>query len=258
MERIGRLFFAMALAAFGIQQFFYGDFIPGRAPAFPAELPGRLAWAYASGAIFVICGLAIAADIKGRVAGITAGMMIFAWALLRHLPLAAADPNGITITFAGKALALFGGALAVSGSFTGIKNRIPDHSGNSQAGSLLLWTGRICLGAFLLIGGVEHFIYPQFVATLVPVWIPGAAFWTYFAGVALIAGGLGMLIPPTARLAAFLSGLMIFLWVILLHIPRAVMAADAAASRNEWTAVFEALAMSGIAFVISATLAKPR
>jgi hypothetical protein len=44
---------------------------------------------------------------------------------------------------------------------------------------------------------------------------------------------------------------MIFLWVLMLHLPRAVAAADAASRRNEWTAVFEALAISGIAFVVA-------
>ncbi len=66
---------------------------------------------------------------------------------------------------------------------------------------------------------------------------------------ALISRGAGLLLLQTARLAAALSGLMIFLWVVLLHIPRAL-AAAAAQSRNEWTSVFEALAISGIAFVL--------
>jgi hypothetical protein len=66
-----------------------------------------------------------------------------------------------------------------------------------------------------------------------------------------------LLLPQTARLAAALSGLMIFLWVVLLHIPRAL-AAVAAQSRNEWTAVFEALAISGIAFVLAGSLSNVR
>jgi uncharacterized membrane protein YphA (DoxX/SURF4 family) len=100
---------------------------------------------------------------------------------------------------------------------------------------------------------LQHFIYADFVATLVPAWIPGHYFWTYFAGIALIAGGAGLIIPQTARLAATLTGLMIFLWVVLLHIPRAL-AAVGPQIRNEWTAVFEALFFSGIAFVLAASL----
>jgi hypothetical protein len=41
---------------------------------------------------------------------------------------------------------------------------------------------------------------------------------------------------------------MVFTWVLVLHIPRAISMND----RNEWTAVLEALAFSGIAFALVA------
>ena len=105
------------------------------------------------------------------------------------------------------------------------------------------------LTPFLIIAGIQHFIYPQFVAMLVPAWVPPSRmFWTYLAGAALIAGGTGIVLPRTMRLAALLMGTMIFLWVPLLHVPRAL--ADLHGS-NETTAVFEAPAMSGIALMIS-------
>jgi len=67
--------------------------------------------------------------------------------------------------------------------------------------------GRVCLGVFLVITGIQHYLFTEFVASLIPAWFPGnAVFWTYLAGVALIAGGLGLWIPQTARLAAFLVG----------------------------------------------------
>jgi uncharacterized membrane protein YphA (DoxX/SURF4 family) len=84
--------------------------------------------------------------------------------------------------------------------------------------------------------------------TLVPTWIPGAVFWTYFAAVALIAGGIGIIVPRTARLAATLVGGMIFIWLLVLHIPRGFTINN----QNEWTAVIEALAMSAIAFSLIA------
>jgi hypothetical protein len=43
---------------------------------------------------------------------------------------------------------------------------------------------------------------------------------------------------------------MLFLWVILLHIPRAI-ADPHSGNGNEWTSVFQALAFSGIAFILS-------
>jgi hypothetical protein len=44
---------------------------------------------------------------------------------------------------------------------------------------------------------------------------------------------------------------MIFLWVLMLHIPRAI--ADPYTNvGNEWASVFEALAFSGMAFMLTA------
>ena len=235
LARLGRIFFGVSLIAFGIQHFLWGDFVAGRAPAWPASIPGRLVWAAVSGAVLILCGAAIVAGKKLRAAGVTVAAMIFLWAVLRHLPLAAADRiYGGAWTNLGKALALTGGGLAVAG-----------------LSSRWTYVARGCLGAFLISSGIQHFLFVPFVMSLVPTWIPGARFWTYFAGVALIAGGAGIIVPLTTRLAAALSGLMIFLWFVMLHIPRAL-AAPAAQSRNEWTAVFEALAMSGIAFVLAA------
>jgi uncharacterized membrane protein len=238
---VGRAFFAIGLIAFAIEQLLFGDFIPGRAPEWPAGLPGRLAWAYGTGAVFLASGIAMLLGRRAREAGVVAGALIFAWALLRHIPLALADTiYGGAWTNLGKALAFFGGAFAVGGAVAPEK-------------PAFLHLGRGALGAFLVSSGVQHFLFVPFVASLVPAFVPGPVFWTYFAGVALIAGGLGLVVPPTRRWAGVLTGLMIFLWVLMLHLPRALAAADAAAARNEWTAVFEALTCSGIALVLAGT-----
>jgi uncharacterized membrane protein len=247
---LGRVFFAIALIAWGFQQFLWGDFVPGRAPEWPAALPGRLAWAYLSGAVMMLATLqkqTANADAAlnpllrfARMAAITVGTMIFLWAFTRQVPVAVADTwFGGEWTRLGKALTFFGGAFAIAGSW-------PPHN------RMFIYLGRLCLGLFMILCGIQHFIWVEFVNTLVPTWVPpNAPFWTYFAGVALIAGGAGLIVPTTARLAGLMSGLMVFLWVLMLHIPRAVAAADAGSSRNEWTAVFEALAVSGLAFVLT-------
>jgi uncharacterized membrane protein len=105
------------------------------------------------------------------------------------------------------------------------------------------------LAVFLVVCGLEHFAYTDLVATLIPSWIPLHTFWTYFAGVALIAGGTGMLVPPTARVAATLSALMIALWIPLVHIPLAITSARHA---FEAAGAFEPLGMSGVALLVVA------
>ena len=245
---VGRTFFALALIGLGIEHFVFREFVTGRAPAWPESVPGGLVWIGVTGAVFVLAGSAILFGKAARPAALVAAGLIFGWALLRHVPVVAADSFlSAAWTQAGKALTFVGGALAVAATFpkTGSGRRTA-LSKVVNPGSEAIVAGRICLGLFLILTGVQHFLFTGFVASLIPAWFPGkAVFWTYFAGVALIAGGVGLLVPPTARPAALLSGLMVFSWFWIVHVPRAFLGV------SDGIAVFEALAVSGIALVLA-------
>ena len=58
----------------------------------------------------------------------------------------------------------------------------------------LIPAGKCFFAITMIVFGYSHFVYPEFVATLVPNWIPGHLFWTYFAGVALMLSGLAILL----------------------------------------------------------------
>jgi uncharacterized membrane protein len=247
---VGRTFFAVALIGLGIEHFVFKDFVTGRAPPWPEAMPGGLLWTYLTGVAFVILGAAILSGRHVRVAGILTALLI-STALLRHIPVVVADSFlSSAWTRAGKALTLTGGALAVAATVQKLdvgrdvrlrKSASLDHQ--------FVLAARICLGLFLIITGIQHFMYTEFVASLIPSWFPGdAVVWTYFAGVALIAGGIGLFVPRTARLAALLSGSMVFSWFWIVHIPRTVV------SVSDGIAVFEALAVSGIGFVLAGYL----
>jgi len=250
LTALGRFFFAIPIVAFGVQQIVYLDFVTRVFPK-DAWIPGHSILACVFGALLVAGGAAIMIEISARLAALLLGAVVLGSFVLLYLPLLVTNsPNGGLWTSAGKALALSGGAFLVAGSLPE-KFGAPTRSLTTVAEALekFIPLGRFFLGAFLILCGIEHFIYVEFVARMVPSWIPGHVFWTYFAGVALIAGGAGINLPVTSRLAGGLTGLMIFLWVLLVHIPRA--AADLRDS-NETTAVFEALAFSGVAFLIAA------
>ncbi|MES0488746.1 MAG: DoxX family protein [Leptospirales bacterium] len=81
-------------------------------------------------------------------------------------------------------------------------------------------TGRVANIMFalpMLVFGAGHFMAAKGMAAMVP--LPGGIFWVYLTGVALIAGGLGIIINKMARLAAFLLGVMIFIFAFSLHLP---------------------------------------
>jgi uncharacterized membrane protein YphA (DoxX/SURF4 family) len=108
--------------------------------------------------------------------------------------------------------------------------------------------GRFFFAIPMIVFGIQHFMYAQFVAELVPSWIPGALFWTYFSGVALFCSGLGIFLNLMTRLAAGLLGSMIFIWIIVLHIPRVFLYPE---NHNEFINVFDACLICGGALTLS-------
>lgn len=243
----GRTFFAAGLIGLGVEHFIFQEFVTGRAPPWPEGVPGGTVWAYVTGVAFIVLGLSFLSGRGVRPAAMVTAALIFTWAFVRLIPVAAADSVlGGTWTMAGKALTFTGGALAIAGTRPAGADRGTRLSRFMNLRRELIVFGAICLGLFMVMTGIQHFIFTEFVASLIPAWFPGnAVFWTYFAAVALIAGGIGLNVPPTARLAAYLSGWMIFSWFWIVHLPRTL------ASASDGMAVFEALAFSGIAFVLA-------
>lgn len=248
----GQIFFALGFIGLGIKHFTLNDFITGRAPALP-ENPAGLIWAYLTGAFFILIGLGIIFRKKIRPAAIIAALIILIWAFFRQLPSLFEDSFlGGVWTQAGKALVCFGGLLTVAGSFPKEEYSykiLPSKILNINYEFFLI--GKTALGLFFILAGIQHFLFTDFVAALFPEWFPGDhIFWTYFGAICLIAGGLGILIPYTASIASLLSGIMLFSWFWIIHIPRTYF------SRSDGVAVFEALAFSGIALVLAGVLKK--
>jgi uncharacterized membrane protein len=108
--------------------------------------------------------------------------------------------------------------------------------------------GRFLVAASLIVFGIQHFIYGGFVATLVPAFMPGRLFWAYFVGIAFFAAAAGILYKLMARPAATMLGVMFFLFLVLLHIPRIV---GNSHDGNEWTSGFVALAFCGGSWILA-------
>jgi uncharacterized membrane protein len=246
---IGRLFLGLATIASGVLQLATGQMVR-LVPKLPGWVPAPGLWPYAIGAVFIALGLAIVAGRMVRTAATVLASMVLAEVVLLYAPQMVVNPvvdrpflRGFMWTNPLKCLALVGGAALLAA-------RYPDAPRVLTARGI----GRLeplaapFLALFLVVCGLQHFAYRDFVTQMVPAYMPGRRFWTYFTGVALIAGGAGILVPRTARLAAHLSALMIFLWVWMLHLPRALAGPGHA---NETAGIFEALALSGVALLAS-------
>lgn len=238
-----RIFFGAGIAVIGFQHFQFASFRPVISPPWPTWINDNPAAIYAAGIILITGGLAIAANFRTQLFSILIGSLLFAMFIFLHVPyLLFIGPHSAMHlglwTDPLKESALAGGAFVIAGiSYT--KGQLN-----------LINIGRTLFGLTMLLFGIDHFYYPDFVASLVPGWIPGKLFCAYAAGVLLIVFGACFILRLRPWLVGLLNAAMIFLWLIVLHIPRAVVA-PASDKGNEVTSVFEALAFIGISLAIA-------
>jgi uncharacterized membrane protein len=231
--RIAAIFFAIAFLGWGIMHFMIGDFITGRAPAWPEGVPGKIIWAYTTGLLLIVAaGTILYPNSKTRFTVACSGLLILAWAGARNLfPVVAHLDYGFMLTNLGKSITIGSGALLIA--FDKRKS--------------IYTFASICIGIFFLASGIQHFLFIDFVKMLVPRWIPGDMFWSYVAGVGLATAGIALITGFYRKLAALIASWMVLVWFVVLHVPRGF---GETASYNEWIAIFEALAVSAILALI--------
>lgn len=83
----------------------------------------------------------------------------------------------------------------------------------------LVLLGPVCFAFAMAVFGADHLTAAKFVAMIVPAWMPGKLFWAYFVGIALLAAALSLVTRIQMRLSALLLGIMIFLFVLMIHVP---------------------------------------
>jgi uncharacterized membrane protein len=253
--RMGRIFYGLAIAATGIQQFFFKEFFQILFPPLPFQIPGLIYFAYLVATWLVIAGIAIAANIRVKFFAYSLGCLFLFFFLFCYVPfelfLSPYNPIHLGLWINPlKEFAYAGGAFAIA---TKIPADIHIKEGRSKFADFLEKLapyGRIMFSITMISFGVSHFYYTKTVEGMVPGWIPSHLFWTYFAGIALIGSGIAIILKFRIELIGDLLGIMILLWFIILHIPGAL-ASPLTNNGNEVTSAFSALAFSGIAFVIA-------
>jgi uncharacterized membrane protein len=80
-------------------------------------------------------------------------------------------------------------------------------------------TGAVLFAVSMMYFGYRHFTHGPGISRIVPAWMPWRLFWVYFTGVGLSASGLSILVRKCSRLAAFMLGVMLMSFVLLIHVP---------------------------------------
>jgi uncharacterized membrane protein len=105
----------------------------------------------------------------------------------------------------------------------------------------------VCFAIPLATFGAEHLSDQKVLLNLVPPYMPWRLFWVYFVGFALIAASLSIAIKIQVRWSGLLFGIMMFLFVAMLHIPGAV----GGGGRITWTIVIRELSFGGGGWVLA-------
>jgi uncharacterized membrane protein len=116
--RIARIFYGLALIAFGLSHFFYLQFT---APLIPTWLLWPVFWAYFTGTAYLAAGVAVLAGVFARLAATLAAVQMGSFILLVWLPIIVAGKmtdfnwGEIVVNFA-----LVAGAWVVSETYVGV------------------------------------------------------------------------------------------------------------------------------------------
>ena len=107
----------------------------------------------------------------------------------------------------------------------------------------------LCFAIPLAVFGAEHFSLGNSMIGLVPPYMPLRLFWIYFVGVALIIASLSIATKRQVRWSGLLFGIMMFLFVAMIHLPGAVKSGD----RIIWTIVIREMSFGGGGLVLAGT-----
>ncbi len=261
--KIGRLLYGIGIAAVGIHQLIIKDFRPEILPPFPAWAHQYVIFPILVGLALLFAGIVISGMFKikwvsAKNVCLYLGGCLLILIITCQLPyILVFSPNKFSrldVWFgAGEELTYCGGAFVIAGSLS--KNNLNDDRNNffTLALEKFIPAGGVFYSILMILFGCSHFVFADFVSTMVPKWMPGTPlFWTYFVGVALIGASIAIIFRIWVKTIALLLAFMLFLFFLFFHIPDAI-ANPYQGGGNEIVRGIVALLFCGVALVIAST-----
>ena len=232
---LGPIFYAAPLAAFGTEHF---TLTQGIGSIIPAWIPWHLFWVYFLGTCFIAAALSMVTGIQARLAASLAGLTFFLFVVLMHFPAWTRDPhNRFALTVALREMAFSGGALGLTGSLTpkwrerqaqvSAWHQRANLGQGRQRGYILETIARYFVAIPVLFFSFEQFLHGDHVPgvplkRLTPSYVVGHASWTYLAAAIYAITGIFLLVGKKTRAAATWLGLTVFVIVLVVYVPIAV------------------------------------
>ena len=212
---LGAVFEAVALAMFAAEHFLDARDL---ATIVPHWLPGSLFWTLLVGVAWVAAAVSFIAWRQVRWSAALTAVLLLTIVVtidLPNLPKEAHDRFFWILLVRETSFA--GGAMVLAGSLW-----------RDPVGAALMRVGRTYVGLVAIFYGIEHFLFPHNVPgvplqKMTPAWFPAPMLLAYAVGIVLVAAGIGLLIPRTARLAAATAGTVLVVLTALFYVPIAVM-----------------------------------
>ncbi len=120
----------------------------------------------------------------------------------------------------------------------------------SGAGRVLI-LGPVFEAVALAIFAAEHFLAAHDLSGIVPRWLPGPLFWTYFVGAALLAAAVSLIAWRYVRWSSFLLALLFLIIVATIDLPNLPKHLH---ERLFWTLTVRETAFAGGAMVLAGSL----
>jgi len=210
LATLGRVFYGGSIAAMGVLTMIYRDVPYMLLPPNHAWLTEHVVAVYVVGALLLVAGVAIVAGRRIAAVSVVLGTALLLIFCFYFLPYELTGSRNYRLfgdwENAAKELALAGGAFVLAGNYQRRAVRL----------------GAVLFALTIISFGIDHFLYARQAADYIPAWIPNHLFWMYPTGAVLLCSGLAILLSIRVRLFATLLGSMIFIWVLILHIPRAL------------------------------------
>jgi uncharacterized membrane protein len=142
---------------------------------------------------------------------------------------------------------IIGGVAALAAGLILVRDRFRAASGADR----LLVLGPVFEAVGLAMFAAEHFFAAGQLMGLVPKWLPGALFWTYFFGAGLLAAAVSFIAWRCVRWSAPLLALFFLLIVATVDLPQLSRSLHV---RLFWTLTFREAAFAGGAMVLAGSV----
>lgn len=240
--------FAAGMIGLGVLALIHGDFAMVWQPV-PPSIPGRVALAYATGLLMLLCGIGLSFKTTSAWSVRILFLYLIAWSLLKVPPVVVNPKDeGAWLGLAELTVLLAGGWVLFA--------RLADLREGSPLAFLTGDRGvrmaQILFAVSLPPIGLSHFVYVKATAELVPAWLPYRTGLAYLTGAGHIAAGLGVLFSILPRVAATAEAAMISLFTLVIWVPAVLVDPK---GRLPWTAVLISWTIAAAAWVVAQSIA---